>query len=188
MIISDNGRPRINEKMFESLTQYFSDLSLGLAMLNRKIFGVSILIIQDDKVLAVARRNNSNDYGLPGGKVDEGETPAQAIIRECREETGLTLTSVQHVFTRFCGSDLAQTFIGKWEGVPSSQPGEPECKWVDFDTLLSSPSFGEYNKKLFQAMGLIKLENENNDEEKSAEENGKESSKKVGQEISKKSN
>ncbi|MEQ8895578.1 MAG: CoA pyrophosphatase [Roseovarius sp.] len=35
---------------------------------------------------------HSGQYALPGGRLDPGETPLQAAIRETREELGLTLT------------------------------------------------------------------------------------------------
>ena len=37
----------------------------------------------------VIHRLKTNDYGLPGGKVAEGEHPKAALIREIFEETGL---------------------------------------------------------------------------------------------------
>lgn len=57
--------------------------------------------------VAVVRRGNEYLIGqrppgvplaglweFPGGKVHSGETPAQAAMRECREETGLDVTIV----------------------------------------------------------------------------------------------
>jgi mutator protein MutT len=36
---------------------------------------------------------------FPGGGVDEGETPEQALVREIREELGITIEPVEHVWT-----------------------------------------------------------------------------------------
>lgn len=41
---------------------------------------------QDGNWAATTRPNDPGKIGLPGGKVDEGETPEQAVIREAREE------------------------------------------------------------------------------------------------------
>lgn len=37
-------------------------------------------------------------FGLPGGLIEEGETPEQTAVRELKEETGLTLTEIYEVF------------------------------------------------------------------------------------------
>ena len=59
----------------------------------RPYLAVSAAIIRDGKLLIV-RRARPPAYGLftlPGGGVEIGETLHQAIIREVREETGLTI-------------------------------------------------------------------------------------------------
>ena len=44
-----------------------------------------------------ADRGEEGRIGLPGGKVDPGETPIQALIRECREEGwAIEPTSINH--------------------------------------------------------------------------------------------
>lgn len=52
---------------------------------------VAALILQDGKVLLVRRANDPQRglWTLPAGFVDAGEDPAQAVARECVEETGL---------------------------------------------------------------------------------------------------
>lgn len=40
------------------------------------------------------RFHNENPWGFPGGWMDRGETPQQAMLRELREETGYTPTQM----------------------------------------------------------------------------------------------
>ncbi len=44
-----------------------------------------------DKILLVQVRNRESSY-LPGGKIEEGESRVQALLREVKEELNLTLT------------------------------------------------------------------------------------------------
>jgi ADP-ribose pyrophosphatase YjhB (NUDIX family) len=59
-------------------------------------FGVNVVIVQDTKVLLI-KRADAPVWGLPGGAIDEGETVAQAALRETREETGLEVRLEQLV-------------------------------------------------------------------------------------------
>lgn len=47
--------------------------------------------VNDGQFLAVSRRNSSTSWGLPGGKVDPGESVIDAVVRETFEETGLQI-------------------------------------------------------------------------------------------------
>jgi 8-oxo-dGTP diphosphatase len=54
------------------------------------ILGVNVAIIQQGKVL-LTRRVDFEVWCLPGGEVNDGESLAQAAIREAQEEVGLTV-------------------------------------------------------------------------------------------------
>ena len=49
-----------------------------------------LLLVKDRKLL-LAFSNNKQCFYLPGGKIDAGETPAQALCREIAEELNIAL-------------------------------------------------------------------------------------------------
>lgn len=53
--------------------------------------GVDAAIFGDDLNLLLIRRSDSRRWALPGGWVDPGQTALEAVAREVREETCLTI-------------------------------------------------------------------------------------------------
>ncbi|GKX66405.1 NUDIX hydrolase [Inconstantimicrobium mannanitabidum] len=48
------------------------------------------IVVEGDKILLLKTHSGSRDnYELPGGGINEGETPEEAAIRELFEETGI---------------------------------------------------------------------------------------------------
>ncbi|MDQ2999677.1 MAG: NUDIX domain-containing protein [Fibrobacterota bacterium] len=56
----------------------------------------------EGNLLLVRTRKWSGLYGIPGGKVDYGETMEAAFIREAREETGLAIGGLDFVMVQDC--------------------------------------------------------------------------------------
>jgi len=54
----------------------------------------AIAAVFDGDRLLLTRRADNGEWCLPGGGVDPGETPAEACVREVREETGLEVEVV----------------------------------------------------------------------------------------------
>jgi 8-oxo-dGTP diphosphatase len=60
---------------------------------------VRAIIIRGDRMLVMQRNKYGSQYfTLVGGRINEGETPEQALVREVYEETGLTVTAGRPVF------------------------------------------------------------------------------------------
>ena len=59
----------------------------------------AVFIVRDGKLLVIHRRKRGESYdAIPGGKLEEGESPAEAAVREVAEETGMTIRVGAPVF------------------------------------------------------------------------------------------
>lgn len=106
------------------------------------------LIDKDGRVLLTQRPKSKSMPGLwefPGGKVEEGETPEVALIRELEEELGINtwssclapLTFASHGYEDF--HLLMPVFAcRKWEGIPT--PREKQTlKWMHVSEMWDYP-------------------------------------------------
>lgn len=57
--------------------------------------GVAAIIRNQDGNILVLCRSDTQEWSLPAGAVDPGETPSEAIAREVLEETGLLVNPIQ---------------------------------------------------------------------------------------------
>ena len=97
------------------------------------------LVDVDGRVLLAQRPVGKSMAGLwefPGGKVEDGETPEAALVRELQEELGIDtwqsclapLTFASHKYDDF--HLLMPLFIcRKWQGIPQPREGQV-LKWV----------------------------------------------------------
>jgi 8-oxo-dGTP diphosphatase len=126
------------------------------------LFSVAALIFNGPKVLAVSRKNNHADLGLAGGKIEPGESPTEALVRELREETGLTALGFIPIFEDWCRVENGKVkparvyLVYSWEGEPTSMENAI-VEWVLPERLFEdSNSFCGYNKNLFQNLQSIR--------------------------------
>lgn len=128
-------------------------------MNNHKI-AAAALVIKNGKVLSVSRKDNLADFGMAGGKLEVGEYPADAVVRELEEETGLIAVSkpkfIYEGFDEF-GYYVYTYLIAEWEGeINTTETGK--VVWLAPEALMTFSSFGSYNRRVFEAAGLIENE------------------------------
>lgn len=102
------------------------------------------LIDADKRVLIAQRPEGKPMAGLwefPGGKVEPGETPEDAVIREFREELSVKITEPCLAPLTFASHDYGEFHIllplfvcRRWEGTPQPQETQ-QIKWVRVNQL-----------------------------------------------------
>ncbi len=129
---------------------------------------VLCLIQKDDKILLQNRlKTDWRGYAFPGGHIEIGESVVDAVVREVKEETGLTITD-----PKLCGVKQFPLKDGKYENgrylvflfradkfngeVVSSDEGE--MRWIaknelgnfklvqDFNDMLKVMATDDYNE------------------------------------------
>ncbi|MGC9368538.1 MAG: (deoxy)nucleoside triphosphate pyrophosphohydrolase [Paracoccaceae bacterium] len=106
------------------------------------------LIDPDGRVLLAQRPEGKSMAGLwefPGGKVEAGESPEEALIRELHEELGIDtwasclapLTFASHGYDEF---HLLMPLFAcrKWQGIVHAREGQA-LKWVRPENLRDYP-------------------------------------------------
>ncbi len=97
------------------------------------------LIDPDGRILLAQRPEGKSMAGMwefPGGKIEPGETPEAALVRELQEELGINtwksclapLTFASHSYDDF---HLLMPLFAcrKWDGIPQGKEGQT-LKWV----------------------------------------------------------
>ena len=109
------------------------------------------LIDADNRVLIQQRpltKAYAGKWEFPGGKVDPGETPPQALVRELKEELNVTtvekalfpLTFMAGGYESF-GFNVVTLIYGcrNWTGLPQALEDQPQLAWV------KPPRLGDYD-------------------------------------------
>lgn len=107
-----------------------------------------VILVRDDRVLLAQRQGTGYADGwwnLPSGKLEEGETIAQAAIREANEEIGIAIAEADLRFVHLIHyrNHLGHARIGvffqplSWDGVPyNAEPHKcAEIRWWPLDRL-----------------------------------------------------
>lgn len=100
-----------------------------------------VILLPDQRIVLVERKNPPHGWALPGGFVDAGESPSQAAVREAREETGLEVRLEEQFFT-YGDPDrdprmhtISTVFIARAEGDPVGGDDARQARAFDWDEL-----------------------------------------------------
>ena len=113
------------------------------------VFVVACALIDTDNRVLIAQRPEGKQlaglWEFPGGKLEPGERPEPALIRELHEELGITvqesclapLTFASHAYETF--HLLMPLYIcRRWEGTVNGREGQP-LAWVRANKLRDYP-------------------------------------------------
>jgi ADP-ribose pyrophosphatase YjhB (NUDIX family) len=116
---------------------------------NSLVPSVNVAVTDSEGRLLVIRRSDNENWALPGGAMDCGETIGQAAVRETKEETGIdceitglvgVYTNPRHVILytsdgevrQECSVVFAARAVG---GQPTPSSESSEVRWVSPDDL-----------------------------------------------------
>jgi ADP-ribose pyrophosphatase YjhB (NUDIX family) len=100
---------------------------------------VRLILEKDGKLLFLKKTaQNGGGFSLVGGKVDDGESAHDAIVRESHEEANIEIKRKHlrflHIFQRHSESELILLFTAKkWKGKPQSKELDKfkKVSWID---------------------------------------------------------
>ena len=102
---------------------------------------IAIAVVKNGDRFLVGQRSQdqvlAGFWEFPGGKIEAGESDLEAAVRECFEETGVTVAAVGRYMTvehSYEHGDLQLSFIACEPKLTGCAPNQPFC-WVDREQL-----------------------------------------------------
>ncbi len=121
-------------------------------------YAAAMLVNEGPRIL-VFRRYDAEGLSFPCGKIDPGETPEEAAIREVKEETGYDVRIIKNV-EPFVGYDikghsLVYTFRGEIIGgtLIENAPCEGVPLWASASQIAYGP-YWHYNQRALRHFGI----------------------------------
>ena len=120
------------------------------------------IIEQDGKFLITQRKSDgsfANLWELPGGKCEDGEEPADCVVREVLEETGLVVIPeacgcvIEHSYVEY-RVEIHAFFCRLGEGSPGCLASQA-LAWIGWDEI-NHYSFPAANQLLFAQASIFR--------------------------------
>jgi len=126
---------------------------------------VGVVCIRGDEVLLIQRGTapRKGEWSIPGGRIESGETEAQACLRELSEETAVTaqlLTKITALDADFEGFHYRlHDYLARWtSGEPKAGDDADQARFVpliDIDTLGMWPETVRIIQEGYEKMALF---------------------------------
>ncbi len=111
---------------------------------NSLVPSVNVVVTNDADEILMIRRTDNDNWAVPGGAIDLGESVAQAAVRETREESGIEceITGIvgiysdpKHVLLYTSNGEVRQEFsivltARPLSGQPTPSSESSEVRWV----------------------------------------------------------
>jgi ADP-ribose pyrophosphatase YjhB (NUDIX family) len=108
------------------------------------VASVNVVVASEAADILLIRRSDNDNWALPGGAIDLGESVAQAAIRETKEETGIDCeitglvgiyTDPKHIILYTSNGEARQEFsivltARPTGGDPTPSDESTEVRWV----------------------------------------------------------
>jgi ADP-ribose pyrophosphatase YjhB (NUDIX family) len=121
---------------------YYDDPSAPKA--NSLVPSVNVVVVNDAGEMLMIRRTDNDNWAVPGGAIDLGESVGQAAVRETREESGIEceITGIvgiysdpKHVILYTSNGEARQEFsivltARPLSGQPTPSSESSEVRWV----------------------------------------------------------
>jgi ADP-ribose pyrophosphatase YjhB (NUDIX family) len=122
---------------------YYNDP--GAPKANSMVPSVNVVVTNDQGQILLIRRSDNDNWAVPGGAIDLGESMTQAAVRETKEESGIDCeiaglvgiyTDPRHIILYTSNGEARQEFsilltarpVG---GQPTTSDESSEVRWVD---------------------------------------------------------
>ncbi|GAA0397703.1 NUDIX domain-containing protein [Microbispora corallina] len=120
---------------------------------NSLVPSVNVVVTNDTGDILMIRRSDNDNWAVPGGAIDLGESLPQAAVRETLEETGITCeitglvgsyTDPKHVILYTSNGEARQEFsivltARAVSGEPTPSSESTEVRWVPRDQVEALP-------------------------------------------------
>jgi len=104
------------------------------------------MLIDEDRFLIGRRKPDNKNYPdmweLPGGKIEEGETPWEAINREWKEELDINIRVLHQIPEREMLETMVYPFIIRYESGKAKKNDHSDIKFIkisDINDYLFTP-------------------------------------------------